>query len=123
MILKKLCIFLLLVISSMQLTAQKTIAASPSDAILLNANIEGGQIQWQQSDNASDWENIESGNVNDFEFPLTRFPIFFRARINDENCDETLFTEVISVIDVDSIKYWSDPASWLPNGKPIAGEI
>src|SRR5690606_3667456 len=121
--LKKTCILLLLVISSMHLTAQKTIAASPSDVILLNANVESNQIQWQQSNNAIDWQNIESGNIHNFQFTLSRFPIYFRARVNDEDCDETLFTEVITVIDVDSIKYWSDPDSWLPNGKPIAGEV
>jgi len=121
--LKKTCILLLLVISSMQLAAQKTIAASPSDVILLNANVESNQIQWQQSNNASNWQNIESGNVNNFQVTLTSFPIYFRARVNDENCNETLYTEVISVINVDSIRYWSNPASWLPNGKPVAGEV
>src|SRR5690606_29996817 len=121
--LKKTCILLLLVISSMQLAAQKTIAASPSDVILLNANVESNQIQWQQSNNASNWQNIETGNVNNFQVTLTSFPIYFRARVNDENCNETLYTEVISVINVDSIRYWSNPASWLPNGKPVAGEV
>src|SRR5690606_32368535 len=123
--LKHTCILLLLGISSMHLSAQQIIYASPSDQISLNANFEEGEIQWQQSEDSSDWQDIESANTNNFLFTISTIPVYLRARVDFESCDEPSYSELITVLNNNNndALYWSDPDTWLPNNKPIAGEV
>lgn len=113
---------LLVALTTFTANAQKIIEATAGDKIVLEADLFRGDLQWQNSADGESWQNLEGGTINSFEIILSTIPVFFRAKIEEENCTPH-YSEVISIVTPSTTDYklWSDPATW--NGsKPIAGQ-
>ncbi|MBV6645057.1 MAG: right-handed parallel beta-helix repeat-containing protein [Cyclobacteriaceae bacterium] len=102
--------------------AQQTILAQPGDQVNLQADEYRGSIQWEQSTDNTIWTPIDGGDINPFEWSISALPQYFRARIDEEGCDDAHYSEVISIISNDNVKYWSHVDTW-GGSKPSSGEV
>ncbi len=81
-------------------------------------------IQWQESLNNHNWDNIRGGNVNNYEVTLTNLPKYYRAIIKESDCDIFFRSEVISVFKPEPTGklLWSEASTWGSAGKPKVGD-
>lgn len=104
----------------LEMVAQQTILAESADQVNLTADQYRGAIQWETSTDNTNWTEISGATTSPFQTSISTFPVYFRARIEEEGCDSH-YSEVIEVVQGSNVKLWSDPATW-PNGKPQAGD-
>ncbi len=114
-------LFLVLFHLCASVEAQQTIPIQPSDIVELEADSYRGTIQWQSSLNGTDWENISGATSNSYMVAVHELPSYFRAKIDEVGCDESHYSEVITVINVNNVELWSNPDTW-EGSKPVAGE-
>ena len=67
--------------------SQEIVMASVNDRILLQTETPQQGIQWQRSYNNADWEDIPSGNTDSFTTEINSLPVYYRAKIDIENCN------------------------------------
>jgi hypothetical protein len=101
--------------------AQNIIFAEKEDSIVLQADSYTGNIQWEISIDSVIWSNLNNGSISPFKTLISNSPCFYRARIEQVNC-EPHYSQVISIKSNYQTFFWSDPAAWLPNNKPLPGE-
>ncbi len=118
---KQLILFSFLLLSELALQAQQVIPVQISDMVELEADEFRGTIQWQQSLDNIAWEAIEGATTNPYLVTVDVLPVYFRAKIDEEGCDQSHYSETIEVINSASVERWSDPATW-GGTKPTAGE-
>ena len=92
------------------------------DTIWLNSNSNGGQIQWQQSQDSLIWSDIigASDSVYGHIVNTLDLPIYFRSVVTQENCDP-YFSQTLRVTSDMPTYYWSDSSAWDEGFIPIAG--
>ncbi|WP_075344550.1 G8 domain-containing protein [Tenacibaculum agarivorans] len=102
------------------------ITAKENETLTLTANeIEFGQhLQWQESNNNTNWVNINGATTNNYIITLNDLPKYYRAFITESSCDTHFKSDVISVFtqEPSNKMYWSDPNSWETLQKPKQGE-
>lgn len=113
--------FLLILVLTFSAQAQQTVLVKISDVVELNADEYRGSIQWQFSVDGSVWTNIEEATAGTYEAAITELPGYFRAKIDEDGCEESHYSETIQVINEEDVELWSDPATW-GGAKPVAGE-
>lgn len=104
---------------------QQTIPILQNDHVLLEADAYRGSIQWQNSSDGGIWEDITDATTSPYDIEVTSLPSFYRAKIDEEGCEVSHYSEVIEVIEVinsENLQMWSDPNTWPNNTKPIAGD-
>ncbi|MFY0598344.1 MAG: hypothetical protein JXR03_01650 [Cyclobacteriaceae bacterium] len=117
----KLLFPVLLLLFSLSGKSQKIVSVAHADIIRLEADTYRGHIQWQYSADQANWTDIENGESSTFEIPVTQFPSFYRAKIEEEGCENPHYSQIIEIINSEDMNYWSDPQTW-GGSKPIAGE-
>ena len=113
--------FLLISLLTFSAEAQQTVLVKVSDIVELNADEYRGEIQWQSSLDGSVWEDIEGAATGTIEITIAELPVYFRAKIDEDGCEESHYSEVIQAINEADVELWSDPTTW-GGAKPVAGE-
>ncbi len=123
----KLFVLFIAILNSITLIGQEqTLFAEENKTLQLNTNqlLEDQTIQWQESTNNSDWNSIDGATTSFHMVTLTNLPKYYRATITATNCENTFFSDAISVFKKETSEalLWSNPATWGESGKPKEGD-
>ncbi len=99
---------------------QQTFVGEVGDEVILEADNFCGEIQWQQSENGISWQNIANARQSTSSVTISSLPMMYRAEISFEE-NELHHSEIITFLNSEPL-FWSDPDTWAPDAKPIAGE-
>ncbi|MEO9484361.1 MAG: G8 domain-containing protein [Ekhidna sp.] len=112
---------LILIISTKPAVCQQSLSVALEDRVVLTGDTYRGEIQWQYSNDNSEWVDYNGGAINGLEVVIGQERMYYRARIEEEGCTPH-FSEVIEIESTTSTNLWSDPATWGSAGKPQAGD-
>src|SRR5687767_5126736 len=111
--------FVVLLLATSTLFAQQEINVSINDSITVEAGPFRGDLQWESSSDQISWSNIPGATHSQLVQKILAAPVYFRARVIEENC-APLYSTVVTVRQLTG-NLWSDPATW--NGsKPVDGQ-
>ncbi len=107
-------------------TQDLVIVSEENKTLSLNASqlLSNQTIQWQESLNNRDWNDIEGAVENNYEVTLVNLPKYYRSIIREENCGEFFRSDIVSVFAPEPTDklFWSDPNTWETLEKPKEGE-
>lgn len=84
---KKLYLFLLLIVSTVAITAQTVVNMTLKDSLILELDgYKQGNVFWQRSQNKTSWSTITTANPMAPKLEVTA-PYYYRARAFDGSCD------------------------------------
>lgn len=117
-------LFIVCAIASPKLShGQRSINVNFLDTLELAADEYQGTIQWEQSSNGTDWQEIANASTQSFNVLIEGFPTYFRARIEEDGCSTPHYSEEIEILSSRAIGLWSDEATWGDIGKPEEGDV
>ncbi|MEP5610879.1 MAG: G8 domain-containing protein [Cyclobacteriaceae bacterium] len=101
--------------------AQQTLVVGVLDTLELNADGYRGSIQWQFSTDGFSWKDVDNATTSRYSAVVDELPGYFRAKIDEEGCEVSHYSEIITLINETDVELWSEPTTWR-GAKPEAGE-